>query len=51
MQAFAEYANRKLEHAMLKRGRIWRKRNARLLSDVSLLSLEKELKSEFEGRI
>jgi len=36
---------------MLKRGTIWRKRNMRLLNDTDLVSLEKDLKKEFEGRI
>jgi hypothetical protein len=51
IQAFTEYSQKKLELNMLKRGTIWRKRNMRLLNDTDLVSLEKDLKKEFEGRI
>ena len=36
MIAFSEYANKKLEVKMLKRGSIWRKRNMRLLNGAPI---------------
>ena len=51
MIAFTEYAKKKLEVKMLKRGAIWRKRNMKLLTNIPIESFQKELKKEFEGRI
>ena len=36
MMAFAEYANKKLEVKMLKRGSVWRKRNMKLLTGLPI---------------
>jgi hypothetical protein len=44
MIAFAEYARKKLEIKMLKRGSVWRKRNTRLLAGLPIENFEKELK-------
>lgn len=44
MIAFAEYAKKKLEVNMLKRGAIWRKRNMKLLTGIPIEKFEKELK-------
>ena len=41
MIAFAEYAKKKLEVRMLKRGTAWRKRNIRLLSGIPIENMEK----------
>jgi len=41
MIAFSEYAKKKLEVQMLKRGSVWRKRNTKILAGLPIENLEK----------